>query len=489
MRYLGWFLAVAAASAQTTTVDVIVTGRDNRPIAGLAASDFRVTENKQPRRILTATPLASAPREPIARDPELFTNRGPDTQASLIAIVLDVLNTSPAVLDRAQSELAKALERTEYSGRIGVLYFDGALFLLGPFSNRPAEQAALVRNWKRPADSEARRRSIYTQSANAFAAGRDVRDTPAYQATSAALDTIAQSLAAVEGRKSLLWVASTFPFAFSARSNVLKQERNGATLNHGFETAQRTNLAVYPVALLNVPPFPEVAMPSMSQRAQVRFQSSLTMMRNSVSELRLSQLDALRDATGGRVLDIDDLRYSLETAAADTRAVYRLVFESPPAKTTESRSLRIETPGRDAQLLHRAATPYLITSSADAILQRAFERLATSPLDATVISLRVRRGADSLRLSAGPEGLLAHDRRLAIDAAIALLDEKGTVLSWAANRFEIDLSSPVEAAFARKGIEWEAPVGPAVRYRVIVRDQRIGLAGSVTLPGIPHGNQ
>lgn len=489
MRYLGWFLAVAVALAQTTTVDVIVTGRENRPIAGLTASDFRVTENKQQRKILTAAPLESAPRDAIARDPELYSNRGPDTQASLIAIVLDVLNTSPAVLDRAQSELAKALERTEYSGRLGVLYFDGALFLLGPFSNRPAEQAALVRNWKRPPDSEARRRSIYTQSANAFAAGGDARDTPFYQSTSAALDTIAQSLAAVEGRKSLLWVASTFPFAFSARTRVVKQERNGGTLEHGLETAQRTNLAVYPVALLNVPPFPEVAIPPMSQRAQIRFGSAIAMMRNSVSEMRLSQLETLRDATGGRVLDIDDLRYSLETAASDTRAVYRLVFESPPAKATESRSLRIEIPGRDAQLLHRSATPYLVAANPGANLQRAFERLAISPLDATAVSLRVRRGADSLRLSAGPDGLLAHGGRLAFDAAVALLDEKGTVVSWAANRFEIDLSGPVEAAFARKGIEWEAPVGPAARYRVIVRDQRSGLAGSVTLPGILHRNQ
>lgn len=483
MRYLGFWVALAAVSAQTTTVDVIVTGRDNRPVSGLGTSDFRVTEDRQLRKILAAAPLESNSRELNARDPEIYSNRGADTQGSLIVVVLDGLNTSPQVMVRAQAELAKALERTEFAGRLGVLFFDGALFLLGPFSNNPAGQAALVRNWKLPADSDARRRSIYLQSGNTFSSTRDTRDTPLYRTTAAALESVAQSLAAVEGRKSLLWVASSFPFALSARAGLAKAERNSDTLERGLETAQRTNLAIYPVALLNTPPFPEVAAPSMSQRDQIRYQSALAMMRNSFSEARLFQLDALRTATGGRVLDIDDLLYSLEAAAADSRAVYRLVFASPPAKSTEIRSLRIEVPGHAVRLHHRSATPYVVAAGDPAQdLQRAFERLASSPLEATAVALKVRRGDNSLRLSAGPEGLLAQDGRLAFDFAIALLDDNGAVVSWIANHFEADLPGSAEAGFARKGIEWDAPVGPAARYRVIVRDQRTGLAGSVTVP-------
>ena len=90
------------------TVDVVVTTRDQQPLTGLSVADFRVTENKQPRKLLTAPPLRPLPLEKDSHG-RLPSLRRPATASSFATSAPDLPAALPFPPRRAPEPVADSL--------------------------------------------------------------------------------------------------------------------------------------------------------------------------------------------------------------------------------------------------------------------------------------------------------------------------------------------------------------------------------------------
>jgi VWFA-related protein len=128
-------------TARMVEVDVIVTGKQDRPVEGLTKDDFTVTEDGKPRKIesfsVKKTLVLSTPVEPLPLT--VFTNRyelkgGASSSAALI--LLDLLN--PRIRDKAfaRQELLKYLGGQLQPGdRVALYVLDTQLRLLYDFTS------------------------------------------------------------------------------------------------------------------------------------------------------------------------------------------------------------------------------------------------------------------------------------------------------------------------------------------------------------------
>jgi VWFA-related protein len=115
------------AGTEVVTVDVVVTGRDGRPVLDLRPEDFTVTEDGKPQEIVAfdaihrpAPEVTEAPSTGAATAPleiRSSTNQVPPSrQGSLILVVFDELHMTPAEAQRARKALRGFLETGVASG-------------------------------------------------------------------------------------------------------------------------------------------------------------------------------------------------------------------------------------------------------------------------------------------------------------------------------------------------------------------------------------
>jgi VWFA-related protein len=197
-------------------VGVAVHSRDGRPVTGLRAEDFRLLdgETEEPIRSFSA-----ADRERLANPAESHVST---------AILLDYFNSMFEKESFGRSELLRFLNELEPRHPVALLSLDRGFQVLHDFTTDAQSLArALARHRPyRPMQSAAFRPVRFhgkfsTLPANTPIDKMDSQASSYYRAlrvreTASAMGALAAFLASRPGRKNLIWISSTFPYALAA---------------------------------------------------------------------------------------------------------------------------------------------------------------------------------------------------------------------------------------------------------------------------------
>ncbi len=279
-------------SVRLVLVDAIVTDNAGKLVTGLGAQDFTVLEDGKPQKVTAISfeqpaELARALRSQRATMPPNVTTNRPAYRmpsGAPVIVLLDALNTPVRDQSRARMEFLKYLEtQLQSSQQIAVYTLVRSLRVLQDFTDDPGLLKAAVQSFnptssmqlqiadinqrlprlsgalpdiqraeKDPAVFISRMQEFYNEQAN-------VATDERVGITLTAFRGIAQAVAGLPGRKSLIWVSGSFPLAtysqiiqYSANPN---NDPNRVRIEHLYEDMLRetdsvlndAQLAVYPV--------------------------------------------------------------------------------------------------------------------------------------------------------------------------------------------------------------------------------------------------
>jgi VWFA-related protein len=272
---LGFLCAIYAIAqddvirVSTRIVEVSVIARDKKgsPIRDLTKGDFVLFDNGKPRSIsafsVDSSDAPVASREPLA--PNVFSNQPPARRSNVTILLLDGMNTEPVDQARSLPQIVSFLETIPRGDHVAIYTFGlSGLRILQDFTTDSARLKKAISDY-RLRESGLGAQTVGAEPAQpnsfeAFAQNSAVKFEMLQlrlrvQRTLDALRAIANHVAGVHGRKSLVWVSSAFPFTFGLEEatarGVLASDVERGNFNYEVTQAmlafQRANLAIYPV--------------------------------------------------------------------------------------------------------------------------------------------------------------------------------------------------------------------------------------------------
>ncbi len=542
----------------TRLVQVSVVALDSRgnPVSGLTKDDFTITDQRASQIISvfnSEVPVLAAPAR--ALPPNLFTNRydlkGQDPGAVTV-ILFDALNTSSEDQSHAREQILKFLRALKPQDHVAIYALTHKLLILHDFTQdvtalvnavnhfTPKETAAfdasntpLINLVDAFGDPGFGRLQDAVNNANGQIADQSTENSVI--STANALQAIADHVAVVPGRKSLVWVSGGFPLQIGinnigatdrdslsfANSNVPTGSQADATdqplggssnpnqlprpdrdqrptftpnVNRAIQALNRANVSIYPVDVHGV----ELSA-GMDSGARVA-STNLSAGGFSGRQDRLDTFKLLADRTGGVAFyGNNDIGEGIRRAFDDGRYTYTLGFypdhNNWNGKFREIK-VQVKTPG--VQLRYRKGY-FAVPERSDSpdTVQAALQDAAFSPLEATnlgmiVLTKPVGAGADGkldLRVALDPKQLLLKlsdgRHKGALDMMFLQNSPTGEVLAAEKQHFDMNFEDKQLAYMATAGLilERHLTIFPqAAQLRVIVRDAASGTLGSVVIP-------
>ena len=495
------------ASTRLVQVSVVVEDRDGRPVTGLGASDFRLYDGdrEQKLEIFLATEgsqsAASAvqPTPPRATEAggHVFTNRM-DAPRNVTVVLFDRLNTPAEHQMFARQHLVRFLQQINADDRVGLYVLEpDTVRVLHDFTN---DSGALVRAMSRyrtvtpneavepplpdlPDTGDAALDALlnefieraHEKMAEHF---RGLRS----DATMAAFLAIANHLAAVEGRKNLVWVSAGFPLnAFEA---ALKNP--SAEIQRLIRPLNDANVTVYAVdarGLVGAMTYGPSGNPAFTTLSSVRGPQDI--------------LQIAATETGGRAfLNTNDINSAVRRAVSDGRQAYTLgYYPNHLTWNGKYRQIRVQVNRPGVRVRHRRG--YLATADAQRVNgNTAISAALLSPLEAVALGLtaRVERvvglSNDLKTTIATAPGAVALQRsgdlwQGAVDVVIAQKLDDGATQRNVDRRVDLHLRPDRYDAAQSSGfaIDLQLTLSPRIRsLYIVVHDTQTGATGSIIVP-------
>src|SRR5271163_385268 len=147
---------VFKANARTVIVDVVVTGRDGKPVQGLRKEDFAVSEDDNAQQVSFFEEHKGAqpyPKNLPDLPPNIFTNIPRVKPVDSVTVLLfDSLNTPLADQSFVRQEMMKFLRTVQPGRRIAIFTLGTRLRFVQGFSDDPAVLAAALDNSRNGSD-------------------------------------------------------------------------------------------------------------------------------------------------------------------------------------------------------------------------------------------------------------------------------------------------------------------------------------------------
>jgi VWFA-related protein len=575
---------VFKTNARAVIVDVIVTKSGDATVTGLKKEDFAVTEDGKPvtidffeeHTVKTLPPgaLPSLPKMP----PNVYTNVPPAPADDAVnVLLLDGLNTPPQMISYARQQILNYLNHVKPGTRMAIVAMNDKLSFVQGFTT----DAALLReiaikqtgpgispslvtkseiggeqelegflssNGPGPAGVPASGSSSDGNStsgagwsnptvpmsatsavADAFANYQSHKAANRTRMTLEALSDIARYLAAVPGRKNLIWFAGDFPvFIFPKYDQRMEFADNDIALSQVRKAADlltAARVAVYPVyangmmdddivSADNRGPASATSIGNLASVAGMSSQASS----NSDRASEIASMNQIASDTGGKaVYNTNDLDAAISRSVADGSHYYMLVY-SPTNKKMDGHYRKIEvkltagkyklayrrgynaddSPTATAKPESDPLRPLLIhglpsstqllygarvvptTPQPPANAKRAGKNAElTGPTTRYSVDFMIRW--QDVKLDPTPQGTRSGNIQVGLQA----YNREGKAVNWAEARLSMNLSPEVYASIQKSGIPAHAEIdlpNTDVYLETGVYDWGSGKAGTLEIP-------
>lgn len=375
-------------TVQRVIVDVMVRDADGKPVHGLKAEDFSITEDKQPQRTLSfdvydfdKQSISRAPNSPPL-PPHVFENipaapeRGP-----LYVMLLDLVNTEIEDQMTGRQQVLKFIRSKPAGTRFAVFVTSDKLYLVQGFTDDKDLLYTAV-NSKKPKSHVPR----------VFLLARNYGYGDPYTAVDM-LTHIGEYLDGIPGRKNLIWVAGTFPLVIAAQEGISSLADN---IKAEVNSLAQAEVAVFPVNVRGVVVNPEGALTGGSTPAAQRQEGTGSSVTGSYTVA-----DQIASATGGRAFySTNDVADALNTATEDGGNYYTLSY-SPPDHTDDGKchniSVKLDKPKYDLSYRRNYCRVFLVSAAADENVSHSGAPTLAVPLQAgDVLQANMKPGAPML---------------------------------------------------------------------------------------------
>ncbi len=518
------------SGAQLTVVDVTVTGKDGRPVEGLTAGDFTLTEDGEPQTIsLVAFQKVDAPT-PEAPAPELQAKPAARPSGSAVAPVVQ-----PTIASAPPGDVRYR------NRRLVVLYFD--LTAMPPPDQMRAYTAArtFLADKITPqdlvaimtfqggavrvkhdftADREELRQTIETLIYGEQRDADDLPDATVDVGTAFGQDDAEFNILNTDRQLSALQTASTMLRGLSEQKSLvyfasglrLNGVDNQAQLRATVNAAIRANVAIFPVdarGLLAQAPLGDATRASPSGTGLLTGQTANTLTTNF--QQSQDTLYSLAKDTGGKALfDNNDLSLGIVQAAQAISSYYVIGYATThTAQDGKFHRVKVSLVGdRGATLAYRqgyfAEKTFAKFTAADKERQLEEAFMLENPVTDITIALEVNyfqlNRAEyfvpvSLKIP-GSELALARRRgaaRTVIDFMGEVKDDYGVTIQNVRDKVEVKLSDQDAAEIVKRPVQYETGFtllpGKYV-IKVLARDVETGRIGTYQAPfTIPNLNR
>jgi VWFA-related protein len=403
VAYLGAFEAVVAFGqnraaptptqtlkvyARRVVVDVVVTDSKGRPVKGLKREDFRVYDDGAAQVLRSFEPHVLEIK-PGAEAMPASLNLPPNTYANLVhapedrpvtVLLYDVLNTPVQAMPYAHQAMVKFLSSQSPGSRTAIFVLGDQLRMLEGFTDDETRLLAAINSKA----AKTQQSGLLLNSATSGNALPDLKlDTPQVpvdptatgpatvlgelnnleqmeqilqdrqriDATADALAAIARYVAALPGRKNLLWLSGSFPASILPSADLAVSgtaAQFNMTLNADREIGIANNLlnaaqvSVYPVDVrgLQVNTFYSAANnATVSPRSPPKLNQFIDQQ-----NAEHSTMDTIAENTGGHAFyNTNGLNEAMKQAMEQGSAYYTLTYSPPNVHYDESlRRIRVE---------------------------------------------------------------------------------------------------------------------------------------------------
>ena len=396
---------VLHVNTKLVLLDVVVTEHD-RPVRALDRGRFHVLEDGHEQAIESFEehePTASAePAKPPALPPNTYTNLPTYPETSAInVLLLDALNTPMGDQERVRRQMIEYLSTIRPGTSLAIFTLASRLRMVEGFTADAARLTKALQNSKKSARSPVNLglgsgdslATTESQAAGALADSSDPEtamavnlmlqfsaDLKTYESdqrtmmTLDALSQLARYLAAIPGRKNLIWFSGSFPIGLTPEALQTSRLMN---LSDYKDAVQRTKalfaaarVSVYPVdarGLMNAPTADASYIPSPSlatggstgftDRGQTVAKDNTNFAVQTAQER--GAIGTIADETGGRgYMNSNGLKEVVEKIVTNGSSYYTLSYVPPPEKVgkhgDEFRKIDVKVDGGKYQLAYRS---------------------------------------------------------------------------------------------------------------------------------------
>jgi VWFA-related protein len=447
---------------------------------------------------------------------------------NLTAILFDTLNTDITDQANARKEVVRFLQQIQPQDRVAIFGLGTSLRVVHDFTGDSAVLARAIEQYATRlspdqkasipavedsawlAQNETEAKVIAAMDAFLNESNQTVSNYYIQRRTAMtlnALTAVADHLAALPGRKCLVWISGGFPFSYGSDNFQVNRANEGIKtsadiLSGAARAITNANVAMYPVdarmlistGRLNATASAEGTLTGSARgpiRTNAQVMDDVLASRNTMQDLA--------DKTGGRAIyDTADVQQAIRRALDDSRVTYTLGYYPADARFDgRFRSIKVSVDRPGVQLKYRRGY-YAFPEEPldDSRRQKALSAAATNLLDTTGVGFSVQvadaaagSAQRTLSLDVDPGSLkLEEDQDRwtgGLDVLFVQYDAKGNLVANIGRQMPINLSGAEREQLLKDGLVLNAPIEikpTAERIRVILRDIRTGAVGSVTLP-------
>ena len=550
---------VIRSTTRLVQVSVVVTDKKGQPITGLKKENFTITDESNAQQIAffsAEAPRPSTPTTPLPKN--VYTNRyelkGQDPGAVTV-VLFDSLNTSPQDQEFVRQQVVKFLKTLKPQDHVAIYALTTKLLLLHEFTQdssalvdaankfKPKELAAYdasnTESFDVPGLAGVPGWAQFQSALNETDARiADRNKANRAETTAEAFTAIANHVATIPGRKSLIWVSGSFPSQIivnaiggldresqsldtnntpSSRSASSTQtsRRGGQDRSSESLTANTTQVAralnrvdmvLYPVDATGITPnsmmdpknpYSDSAVKCMDCVNQVPGPSSGMFERQDLRDTERS----MADATGGEAFyGSNDIKAAMARAFDDGRYAYTIGFYPNHGEWNgKFRKIKIHTTIDGAKVRYRAGyyAEAEKAGSDEARAKAAMRTAALSPLEADGLGLIVSGKLDGplaqrkveVHVSFDPKQLLFqaadNHRKGGVDLYFVQRDAAGETVAAENQRVGLNFEEKQYEYLSTAGVVLakHLTISPqSADVRVFARDTSSEALGSVTIP-------
>lgn len=532
-------IPVFRVTARQVQVHVLVHNKQGRPVADLTREDFAIYDKGQlqPIRYFAVETSTVTPEPAPALAPGFVSNRlsgSPERHdvvpRSLTAILLDGAGTPTRYQIAWKRGVLKFLGQLRPGDKVAIYALTDSLHVLHDFTSDTAALLKALEQYRiflqQPAETQALYSEVERSSgpvdAGAFAWQRlifgSAVEAQARQWTQnslqslAALRAVANHMAGMPGRKSLIWLGAGVSINPVGPANAPQPLESRRIL----AMAGNTGVAIYPVDARGlIGPFdynPTLAaeapspLGGASGRNQIPGKKPLDRVVQFGINFSQANMRLIADLTGGRAfLNSNDISGAIRAAMDDSQVSYTLGF-SPTHNQWDGSYREIKVKVRESSGRGSLETRYRkgyyaapLESGDSALRETALANLLQSPLSATGIGVRARlvekyisgdNTTSQLQLVIDAHDIIFNpddQQRWVgdIDMSLEVRDGNGKPLHKLARNLHLAANKDTYDQYLQSGvsvrINVQTPTG-AAGARIAIRDIVSGLTGSVDLP-------